>query len=201
MYIVPNRSMLYFPCALWQALAEKRLQESRKELNLRIYQPKQVRPDAPQNQELEKLVGEVVTHSDEMDLYMRFFGFPDVEAIPARITGRRLDRFEPPRDLVIVAFDKEQPVGYTDISEGPPCEQAVEISMLVRSDRQRQGIGEAMFKTAIEETRKKGIRQLKGYLLLDNYKMKRALKKWSEVLHVHVRQKWEAGELTYVVDL
>jgi len=196
-----TRSMLYSPCALWQAHAEKRLQESSKELKLRIYQPKQVSPDAPQNQELEKLVGDVVRHSDEEDLYLRFFGFPDVEAIPARITGRRLDRFETPRDLVIVACDQEQPVGYADIIEGIPGEQAVEISMLVRSDRQRQGIGETMFQTAIEETRKKGIRHLKGYLLPGNYKMQRALKKWSEKLHVHVRKQWEAGELTYVVDV
>jgi len=193
--------MLYSLCALWQALAEQRLQESRKELNLRIYQPKQVRPDAPQNQELEKLVRDVVMHSDEEDLFQRFFGYPDVEAIPARITGRRLDPFEPPRELVIVAFNQEQPVGYTDITEGLPGGQAVEIAMLVRTDRQRQGIGEAMFKTAIEETRKKGIRHLKGYLLPDNYKMNRALAKWSEKLHVQVREQWEAGELTYVVDV
>jgi GNAT superfamily N-acetyltransferase len=168
---------------------------------VRIYQPKQVKPDAPQNQELEKLVSEIVIHSDKEDLHMRFFGSPDVEAIPARITGRRLDPYEPPRDLVIVAFNKEQPVGYTDIAEDLPCEQTVEIAMLVRTDMQRQGIGGAMFKTAIEETRKKGIRHLKGYLHLENYKMKQALTKWSQELHVHVRKEWEAGELTYVVDL
>ena len=164
-----------------------------------------MRPDAPQNQELEKLVRDVVMHSDEEDLYQRFFGYPDVEAIPARITGRRLDPFEPPRELVIVAFNQEQPqeqpVGYTDITEGLPCGHAVEIAMLVRTDMQRQGIGEAMFQTALEETRKKGIRHLKGYLHPENYKMKQALKKWSEKLHVHVRKEWEAGGLLYVVDL
>ncbi len=53
-------------------------QESRKKLNLRIYQPKQVRPDAAQNQELEQLVRDVVMHSDEEDLYQRFFGYPNV---------------------------------------------------------------------------------------------------------------------------
>ena len=168
---------------------------------MRIYQPKQVRPDAPQNQELEKLVSEVVMHSDQEDLYMRFFGFPDIEAIPARITGRRLDLYEPPRDLVIVAFNQGQAVGYTDIAEISPGDQTAEISMLVRTDMQRQGFGEAMFKTALEETRKKGIRHLKGYLYPGNYKMKRALTKWSQELHVHVREQWEAGELTYVVDV
>ena len=73
--------------------------------------------------------------------------------------------------------------------------------MLVRTDMQRQGIGEAMFKTALEETRKKGIRHLKGYLHPENYKMKKALTKWSEKLHVHVRKEWEAGGLMYVVDV
>jgi GNAT superfamily N-acetyltransferase len=168
---------------------------------VRIYQPNQVRPDAPQNQELEKLVREVVSHSDKEDLHMRFFGIPDVEAIPARITGRRLDPYEPPRDLVIVAFNKEQPVGYTDIAQDPPGEQTVEIALLVRTDMQRQGIGEAMFQTALEETRKKGIRHLIGYLHPENYKMKQALTKWSEKLHVHVRKEWGAGGLLYVVDL
>jgi len=140
-------------------------------------------------------------HSDEEDLYLRFFGIPDVEAIPARITGRRLSLYEPPRDLVIVAFNQGQPVGYTDIAEAPPGEQTAEIAMLVRTDMQRQGIGEAMFKTALEETRKKGTRQLKGYLHPDNYKMRRALAKWSQELQVHVRKQWEAEGLTYVVDV
>ncbi len=172
-----------------------------KSLALRIYHPKQVRPDAPQNQELEGLVSEVVTHSDTQDLQMRFFGNPNVEAIPARITGRRLDTYEQPRDLVIVAFNKDKPVGYTDIAEDTSCEQTAEIAMLVRSDMQRQGIGEALLKKAVEETQKKGIRHLKGYLHPENYKMKQALKKWSEDLPVRVRTKWEAGELTYVIDL
>ena len=195
-----HRSMLYSPCALWQARGLDT--PTGKGWVVRIYQPKQVRPDAPQNQELEKLVSEVVMHSDQEDLYMRFFGFPDIEAIPARITGRRLDLYEPPRDLVIVAFNKEQPVGYTDIVEDPSGEQTVEISMLVRTDMQRQEFGEAMFKKALEETRKKGIRHLKGYLHPENYKMKRALTKWSQELHVHVREQWEEAEgLTYVVDV
>ena len=160
-----------------------------------------MRPDAPQNQELEGLISEVVTHTDKEDLQMRFFGNPNVEAIPARITGRRPDKYEQPREMVIVAFNKEEPVGYTDITEDTSCERTAEIAMLVRSDVQRQGTGEAMLKKALEETRKKGIRYLKGYVHPENYKMKQALKKWSEDLYVRMRKEWEAGELTYVLDL
>lgn len=160
-----------------------------------------MRPDAPQNQELEGLVSEVVTHTDKQDLRMRFFGNPNVEAIPARITGRRPDKYEQPRDMVIVAFNKEKPVGYTDIAEDTSCERTAEIAMLVRSDVQRQGTGEAMLKKAIEEARKKGIRYLKAYVHPENYKVKQALKKWSEDLYVRMRKEWEAGELTYVLDL
>ena len=160
-----------------------------------------MRPDAPQNQELEGLVSEVVTHTDKEDLRMRFFGNPNVEAIPARITGRRPDKYEQPREVVIVAFNKEKPVGYTDIAEDTSCERTAEIAMLVRSDVQRQGIGEAMLKKAVEETRKKGIRYLKGYVHPENYKMKQALKKWVEDVRLRVRTEWEAGELTYVIDL
>jgi GNAT superfamily N-acetyltransferase len=168
---------------------------------LRIYYPKQVRPDAPQNQELEGLVSEIVAHSDKEDLHMRFFGTPNVEAIAARITGRKLDTYEQPRDMVIVAFNEEKPVGYTDIVEDTSCEQTAEIAMLIRSDMQRQGIGEAMVKKAVEETRMQGIRHLKAYLHLANYKTKQAFKKWSEDLHIRVRKEWEAGELTYVIHL
>lgn len=168
---------------------------------MRIYHPKQVKPDAPQNQELERLIREVVTHTDEEDLYMRFFGIPNVEAIPARITGRKPDTYEQPRDLVIVAFHKENPVGYMDISEGIAGEQTAEIAILVRTDMQRQGFGEAMVKQALEETRKKGIRHLIGHIYPENYKMKQALTKWSEDLHVCVRKEWEARELIYVIDV
>jgi GNAT superfamily N-acetyltransferase len=168
---------------------------------LRIYHPKQVKPDAPQNQELERLVSDVVTHTDKEDLYLRFFSYPNVEAIPARITGRKPDKCEQPRDMVIVAFNKEQPVGYTDIAEGISGEQTAEIALLVRTDMQRQGFGEAMVKKAVEETRKKGIRHLKGYIYPENYKMKQALTKWSEHLQIHVRKEGEAGKLTYVIDV
>ena len=168
---------------------------------LRIYHPKQVRPDAPRNHELEGLISKVVTHTEKEDLQMRFFGDANVEAIPARITGRKLDQYEQPRDMVIVAFNKETPVGYTDIVEDTFGEQTAEVAILVCSDMQRQGIGEVMIKQAVEETRKKGIRHLKGYIHPLNYKMKQALKKWSEDLHMRMRKKWEAGELAYVIDL
>jgi acetyltransferase len=168
---------------------------------VRVYHPKQVRVDAPQNQELERLVREVVTHSTQEDVHLRFFGIPNVEAIAARITGRRGDPYEQPRDLVIVAFTNDHPVGYTDIAHDSSSEQTAEIAMLVRSDRQRQGIGQAMVKKALEEARKKGIRHLKAYLHPDNYKMKQALTKWSAHLQIHVRKEWEAGEQMYVLDV
>ena len=187
--------------APFQRLMSASIRKSGKGLVLRIYHPKQVRPDAPQNQELEGLVSEVVTHSDTQDLHMRFFGHPNVEAIAARITGRRRDKYEQPRDMVVVAFNNDKPVGYTDIVQDPSGEQTAEIAMLVRSDMQRQGIGEAMVKKAVEEARMKGIRHLKGYLHRANYKMKQALKKWVEDVRLRVRTEWEAGELTYVIDL
>jgi acetyltransferase len=187
--------------APFQRLMSAPIRKSGKGFVLRIYHPKQVRPDAPQNQELEGLVNEVVTHSAKEDLHMRFFGHPNIEAIAARITGRRRDKYEQPRDMVIVAFNNDKPVGYTDIVQDPCGEQTAEIAMLVRSDMQRQGIGEAMVKKALEETRMEGIRHLKAYIHRANYKMKQALKKWIEDVQVRVRTELEAEELTYVVDL
>lgn len=169
--------------------------------NLKIYHPKQVRPDAPQNQELEGLVSEVVAHVKKADLYMRFFGHPNIAAIAARMTGREPHPYEQPRDTVIVAFNEEQPVGYTDIVEDPSGEQTAEFAILISSQMQRQGIGEAMIKQALEETRLKGIRHLKAYVHQDNDKMKQALKKWTEDLHICMKKEWEEEELIYVLQL
>jgi hypothetical protein len=58
----------------------------------RVFHPKQLAPTALKNILLEGFVRDVVSHVDPADLRMRFFGNPNIEAIPGRITGRIPDK-------------------------------------------------------------------------------------------------------------
>ena len=62
-------------------------------IELRVFHPKQIAPTARKNRVGEGLVRDVVSHSSLADLRMRFFGTPNVEAIPGRITGSIPDTF------------------------------------------------------------------------------------------------------------
>jgi hypothetical protein len=85
-------------------------------LELKMFHPRRKEPTARSNLALVGYVREVVSHTCPDDLLMRFFGWPNIEAIPGRITGRIADHYEQPRDAVIVAFVNRRPVGYTDVA-------------------------------------------------------------------------------------
>ncbi len=89
--------------------------ENKELLELKVFHPRQKAPTARSNLTLEGYVREVVSHTSRDDLLMRFFGLPNIEAIPGRITGRIADHHEQPRDAVIVAIVNGRPVGYTDV--------------------------------------------------------------------------------------
>ena len=100
-----------------------------------VFHPKQKLPHAPTNLFLERCVQEILSQSGQSDVWMRFFGIPNVETIAGRITGRIADPYEQPRDTVIVAFENRRPVGYADIARFSGQADRAEISMVVRSDR------------------------------------------------------------------
>lgn len=173
-------------------------------IELRVFHPKQIAPTARKNRVVEGLVRDVVSHSSPADLWMRFFGTPNVEAIPGRITGSIPHTYEQPRDTVIVAFENRRPVGYTDLSRLSGQPDTAEISMLVRADRQRRGIGKALLQAAVRELRTEGVKQLEAYVHPENSKMKRALQKWSrteELQDVTFRRTVQQGEVVYVIEL
>jgi RimJ/RimL family protein N-acetyltransferase len=173
-------------------------------IEFRVFHPKQIAPTARKNRVVEGLVRDVVSHSSLADLRMRFFGNPNVEAIPGRITGSIPHTYERPRDTVIVAFENQRPVGYTDISRLSGQTDAAEIAMLVRTDRQRRGIGKAMMQAAVRELRAEGIKQLEAYIHPENSKMIRALQKWSrteELQDVTFRRTVQQGEVVYFIEL
>jgi RimJ/RimL family protein N-acetyltransferase len=145
-----------------------------------VFHPKQEGPTAASNRELEEFVRNVVSHSSETDLEERFFGVPNVEAIPGRITGSIADKGAQPRDMVIVAFVNHEPAGYTDIARIAGQADRAEMAMLVRTDMQRKGIGKTMMKAMIELLRNEGVKHVEARVHPENTKMNQALHKWSQ---------------------
>jgi RimJ/RimL family protein N-acetyltransferase len=178
--------------------------DNQEAIALHVFHPKQQAPTALQNRMLEEFIREIVGQSSLVDLRMRFFGIPDVESIAGRVTGRIADSYEQPRDAVIVAFEHQRPVGYADISRFSQQPETAEISMLVRSDRQRRGIGKVMLQQVVRELRAEGVKRIESYIHPENGKMKRALQKWSqtqELQDVQFRKSVQEGEIVYRLDL
>ena len=171
---------------------------------LNVFHPRQKAPTARSNLKLEGYVREVVSHSSLDDLLMRFFGWPDVETIPGKITGRIAGHHEQPRDAVIVALMDRKPVGYTDIARFSAHPDTAELAMLVRTDMQRRGIGQAMLQETVRVLREEGVSHLEVYIHPDNRKMQNALQKWSQTEELHdvtFRRSIEDGEMSYTLDL
>ena len=173
-------------------------------LELKVFHPRQKAPTARSNLALEGYVREVVSHTDRHDLLVRFFGWPNIEAIPGKITGRIADPYEQPRDAVIVAFVNRRPVGYTDVARSSEHPDTAELGMLVRTDMQRRGIGQAMRQEAVRVLREEGVSHLEVRIHPDNSKIQNARQKWSQTEELHVvafRRSIEDGEIVYVIDL
>jgi RimJ/RimL family protein N-acetyltransferase len=173
-------------------------------LELKVFHPRRKGPTARSNLMLEGYVRKVVSSTNGDDLLMRFFGRPNIEAIPGRITGRISDPYEQPRDAVIVAFVNRRPVGYTDISRFSEPPDTAELSMLVRTGMQRRGIGQAMLQEAVRVLREEGVSHLEAYIHPDNWKMQKAFQKWSrteELRDVTFRISIGDGEIIYALDV
>jgi RimJ/RimL family protein N-acetyltransferase len=169
-----------------------------------VFHPKQKAPHDLTNLFLERCIQEILSHSSLPDLTMRFFGSPDVAAIAGRITGRIPDSYEQPRDTVIVAFVNRRPVGYLDLARFSGQPDTAEISILIQSDQQRKGIGQALLQDAVQEARDEGIRRLESYVHLENNKMKKALQKWSQTEAMHdvtIRKSLQEGEIVFRLDI
>ena len=171
---------------------------------LNVFHPRREVPTARSNLTLEGYIREVVSHTGRDDLLMRFFGWPDIKAIPGRITGRIADHHEQPQDAVIVAFVNGRPVGYTDVARFSEHPDTAELAPLVRTDMQRGGIGQAMLQATARVLREEGVSHLMVYIHPDNRKMQNALQKWSQTEELHdvtFRRSIEDGEMSYALDL
>jgi len=173
-------------------------------LELQVFHPRREEPTSPSNLALEGYVREVVSHTDRRDLLMRFFGWPNMEAIPGRITGRIADQHEQPRDAVIVAFVNRRPVGYIDVARFSAHPDTAELGMLLRTDMQRRGIGQAMRQETLHVLREEGVSYLEIRIHPDNRKIQNARQKWIQTEELRVvafRRSIEDGEMSYTLAL
>lgn len=74
---------------------------------------------------------------------------------------------------MIVAFVNRRPVGYTDVARFSEHPDTAELSMLVCTDMQRRGIGQAMLQEAVHVLREEGVSHLEVYIHPDNRKIQK----------------------------
>jgi acetyltransferase len=121
-----------------------------------------VRPDdAPGLQDL-------VARSDAEDVRLRFRSglrrLPDVWAA-------RLSQIDYDREMALVATDAgDDIVGVVRLSGDPEGEKA-EFALLVRSDHQQRGLGEALMRALIDFARGRGYAELWGSIARENTRM------------------------------
>ncbi len=76
--------------------------------------------------------------------------------------------------------------------------------MLVRSDRQRRGIGRALLREAIQAARQEGVKRLEAYVHPDNLKVHRAFQKWCQAKALRegtLRKTFREGEVVYALEM
>jgi RimJ/RimL family protein N-acetyltransferase len=183
---------------------EKRYMQKSETIEYSVFHPKQEGPTATSNRELEEYVRNIVSHSSETDLQRRFFSMPNLETIPGSITGSIPDKDVQPRDIVIVAFANQEPVGYTDIARIAGQADRAEMAMLVRSDLQRKGIGKTMMQAMIPLLRNEGVKHVVARVHPENTKMNQALYKWSQtegLQDITFRSAVQEDEIVHYIDL
>lgn len=127
-----------------------------------------MRPIRPSD---EMLYDEFFNHLKHQDLRFRFFG--DV-ARPSRDQIAQLTQIDYSRAMAFVALgsDKGSLLGVSRLSSDPD-KQAAEFAILVRSDKQGQGIGTKLLQQLIDYAQFSGIGTLWGDVLIENEGMLR----------------------------
>lgn len=106
----------------------------------------------------------MAAHCDAEDLRFRFHGAVTAltHAMAARLTQMDYDR-----EMAIIALDGEAIVGVVHILYDPNFENG-EFAILVRTDRQGEGLGGALMSMILDNARAKGCRSVAGNALRQN---------------------------------
>jgi acetyltransferase len=148
----PRLAILPYPAGLVREVSVGDLA-----LRLRPVQPQ----DAPR-------LSDMVRRSTPEDVHLRFCGGMR-QLAPAM--AARLSQIDYDRQMAFVAEDRAGDiVGVSRLISDPEGETA-EFALMVRSDRQRQGLGGLLLQALLDHASQRGIGQLWGEVARDNHRM------------------------------
>jgi acetyltransferase len=121
-------------------------------------------------------------HVSQADIRLRFLGYR--KAFPDEML-KRLTQLDYDREIAFVALDEKGALaGISRISADPNHESA-EFGLLVRSDRQGQGIGRALMSHLVDYARADGLSRIEGIMFDENDKMIELARNLGFVIHDH----------------
>jgi len=124
----------------------------------------EIRPIRPED---EPGIAEMLARSSMEDLRLRFFA--PIRQLTHE-SAARLTQIDYGREMAFVAVDDGELLGVSRFAADPEGETA-EFAVLVRTDRQRRGLGERLMADLIDYARSRGIGLLHGTVMLENRRM------------------------------
>lgn len=123
-----------------------------------------VRPIRPED---EPGIAGLMARSTPEDLRLRFFA--PIRQL-SHESAARLTQIDYGREMAFVAVCDGELLGVSRLAEDPEGETA-EFAVMVRSDRQKRGLGERLMADLIDYARERGIETLHGSVMTDNRRM------------------------------
>jgi len=123
-----------------------------------------VRPIRPED---EPAIAGMLARSSQEDLRLRFFA--PIRQL-SHESAARLTQIDYGREMAFVAAEDGELLGVSRLAEDPEGETA-EFAVLVRTDRQKRGLGERLMSDLIAYARDRGIAVLHGTVMTENRRM------------------------------
>jgi len=123
-----------------------------------------IRPIRPED---EPGIAEMMARSSTEDLRLRFFA--PIRQL-SHESAARLTQIDYGREMAFVAVEDGELLGVSRLAEDPEGETA-EFAVMVRSDRQKRGLGEQLMGDLIAYARDRGIAILHGTVMTENRRM------------------------------
>ncbi|MEQ8816659.1 MAG: bifunctional acetate--CoA ligase family protein/GNAT family N-acetyltransferase [Thalassobaculum sp.] len=123
-----------------------------------------IRPIRPED---EPGIAEMLARSSLEDLRLRFFA--PIKQL-SHESAARLTQIDYGREMAFVAVGDDELLGVSRLAEDPEGETA-EFAVMVRTDRQKRGLGERLMADLIGYARERGIATLHGSVLTENRRM------------------------------
>lgn len=123
-----------------------------------------LRPIRPED---EPALAEMLARSSLEDLRLRFFA--PIRNVSHQ-SAARLTQIDYSREMAFVVLESGDLLGVSRFAADPEG-AAAEFAVMVRTDRQRVGIGECLMQTLIDYARDRGLQRLHGTVMRENRRM------------------------------